>query len=185
MSLSLYPRELKAAQEQGWCEVSGAGFGCLLIKRGVLERVPFRDAGNAPDLPFAQDCVRQKIKQIGRTDVVCGHIETDENNVTLWPFEGGYGMVARVYALQDVVLGDNGVSVEMKKGRYYSISTETAKEAARAGFLRITNEADVVADEMAGYETATSPQAEARETAVAPTARKRKPRKPKSSASGG
>lgn len=169
MSLSLYPKELQAARRAGWCEVSGAGFGCTLIRRDVLECVPFRDTGSAPDLPFAQDCVKAGVRQIGRCDVVCGHIDT-EHGETLWPFGKDGGMIARVRALQDVVIADNGTTVPMKKDRYYSISTETAKELQRAGYVQIANEADVV-------EVATSSAAESRETATKPTARRKATKK--------
>lgn len=168
MSLSLYPRELQQARQAGWCRVSGAGFGCLLIRRPVFEQVPFVDNGNAPDLPFAADCVRRRIVQIGRTDVACGHIDLDWAQRTLWPYEhGGYGIVARVLALQNVTAPG---SVMMKRGRYYSIEVDVAVEMERAGFVRIENEADEVAAEM---ETADAGE---RETAEAPvTVVKRKP----------
>lgn len=172
MSLSLYRDELEAARRRGWCEVSGAGFGCLLIRRSVLEAVPFRDAGNAPDLPFAQDCVSARIKQIGRFDVECGHIDTDTGK-TLWPWEGNFGMVARVIAMQTMVVRADDASLAIEKDRYYSMSVQSARDLSRAGYVRIMNDADIVADEL---ETAVSPAAEARETATLPTVRKRKPK---------
>jgi hypothetical protein len=167
MSLSLYPRELQEARRRGWTEVSGAGFGCLLIRREMLVQVPFRDTGNAPDLPFAQDCEKAGIMQIGRCDVVCGHIDV-ERGVTLWPFGKDGGMLARVLAQQDVNVNDAGKAVAMVKNRYYSINLDTALELQRAGYVRITNEADTV-------EVATSTGAESRETAAHMTGtRKRK-----------
>lgn len=171
MSLSLYPRELKIGQDRGWLEVSGAGFGCLLIRGEILRQIPFRDTGNAPDLPFAQDCLRAGITQIGRTDVSCGHIDTD-HNLTLWPFEKGvYGTIARVRALQDVTTQDNGQTIAMKKGRYYSFSVQAARELQRAGYVEISNDADTVTDEMQARETAEAPTA--RETAVSPKTRRK------------
>lgn len=165
MSLSLYPRDLNLARQQGWIEVSGAGFGCLLFRRQVLEGVPFRDAGNAPDLPFASDCVRRSIKQIGRTDVVCGHIDKVWANATLWPFdEKDLGMIAKVEALQNVTILDEGDAVPMVKGKYYSLSVTAAAEAQRAGYVRIANDVE------GARETAT---AEERETAEAPIAKRR------------
>lgn len=172
MSLSLYPRELRAAQQRGWIEVSGAGFGCTLMRREALEKCPFRDVGNAPDLPFAHDCVQRGIRQIGRTDVACGHIDDENNQRVLWPYvEGVYGMIARVLANQDVTVSDNGNSVVMRKGKYYSMGLESALEAQRAGYVRITNEADLVVGEM---ERAVDPNAENRERAVKPTTRRRR-----------
>lgn len=173
MSLSLYPRDLVYARRRGWIEVSGAGFGCTLIRREVLQAIPFRSTGNAPDLPFATDCVQKRIQQIGRTDVVCGHIDNVWTHRTLWPFdEGSLGMVARVIANQNVTILDDSRSVPMVRGRYYSIGIHAAIEAQRAGFLTITNEADIVAnEENAGRETAV---AEERETAEAPIAKRAK-----------
>lgn len=161
MSLSLYPRELRAARRRGWVRVSGAGFGCLLIKQPVLGQIAFRETGNAPDLPYASDCVKQGITQIGRTDVECGHIDTD-TGVTLWPFQEVYGIVARVLAQQDVIVQDEGKPVEMKKGRYYSIGPKLANDLQRAGYVVITNDADKVLEE-----AAVNPAAEERETAEA------------------
>lgn len=172
MSLSLYPRELQFARQRGWVEVSGAGFGCLLIRRTVLQNVPFRDEGNAPDMPFARDCVTRGIQQIGRADVECGHIDLDHSGRTLWPFEGEYsmGVVARVLARQDVIVQDNGLTIPMKRGRYYSLGVEQAIDLQRAGYVEITNDAEVVAAEMARETADADPQ---RETAVDPKATKR------------
>lgn len=168
MSLSLYPRELQQARQDGCVRVSGAGFGCLLIKRPVLEAVPFVDRGNAPDLPFAKDCVTRGILQIGRTDVECGHIDLDWAQRTLWPFEnGGGGMVARVLALQNVTAPGG---IVMRKDRYYSLDVDIATDMQRAGFVRITNDADTV------LETAT---AEPYDTAEAPVQKVRPKRKRK------
>lgn len=151
-SLTLYPNELKAAAGRGWVEVSGAGFGCTLIRRNVLDRVAFRSVdGAAPDLPFAADCVGQNIRQIGRTDVRCGHFDS-ESGLTLWPFEGSDGMSVKVMALQTVNISDDGQAVRLVQGQGYSLGGQVASELARAGYVRI-----VVADEV---ETATVAQAE-------------------------
>src|SRR4030095_12526491 len=81
MSLDRYPAELNKYQQMGVGRVSGVGFGCTLIRRQVLEQVPFRadgSSGHAPDLPFALDCVRLGITQLARFDVKCGHIHEGE-----------------------------------------------------------------------------------------------------------
>jgi len=163
MSLSLYPRELTAMRRRGWGDVSGVGFGCLLIRAGVLGDVPFRNTESAPDLPFAHDCATRGIRQVGRTDVECGHIV--ETGITLWPFRGGgTGMLARVYALQDVVVVDGGQTVQMKRGRYYSLSVAVGLELVRAGYVRIAGgEGD-----QAAMETAIDPHMQSREKAVLP-----------------
>lgn len=76
MSLSLYSGALAQASKAERVEVSGVGFGCTLIRRHVLEAIPFRqdESGNAPDMPFARDCLQAGIEQIARFDVACGHI---------------------------------------------------------------------------------------------------------------
>lgn len=80
MSLSLYSGGLAAARKMTRIPVSGVGFGCTLIRRHVLEALAFRqdDSGNAPDMPFAQDCLRQGVEQVARMDVACGHIHEGE-----------------------------------------------------------------------------------------------------------
>jgi hypothetical protein len=176
MSLSLYPAELRAARAAGVCEVSGAGFGCTLMRREVLERIPFRMSDHPPDLPFSSDCLRAGIKQMGRLDVACGHIDI-ESGYTLDPWKG-FGMIARVLALQTMTVSADGSSLAIKKDRYYSMSTESAIDLMRAGYVRITNEADLEA-EQAQREVATAPAAEtatARVQKIKPK-RVRKPRK--------
>lgn len=168
MSLSRYKRDLQYARRIGWIRVSGAGFGCTLFRRSVLEAVPFRSTGNAPDMPFATDCVQRGIRQVGRTDVVCGHIDRVWAKRTLWPFdERSIGMAIKVIALQSVTILDDGKAVAMEVGQEYIIGETAAEEFTRAGFVRVI-------DRNGARETAT---AEKRETATAPAA-KRKP-KPK------
>jgi hypothetical protein len=77
-SLSLRRDSLRRAMRRrsGWLEVSGLGFGCTLIRRAVLEAIPFRENGDRPscvDMAFAQDCLTAGVRQVGRLDVRCGH----------------------------------------------------------------------------------------------------------------
>lgn len=144
-SLSHYPDELRAARAAGQVEVSGCGFGCTLIRRDVLEKIPFRDTGSAPDLPFAQDCVAAGIRQVGRLDVVCGHIDTDRR-VTLWPF-GGLSVETQVQALQNVTINDNGRGVVMLAGQQYTVGLNAAIEHGRAGYVRVLDEMSTAAQE--------------------------------------
>lgn len=174
MSLSLYPADLIRARKAGLVEVSGAGFGCTLFRREALEKAPFRFGEYAPDIPFSVDCLHRGIKQVGRTDIACGHIH---NNVNLSPWDGG-GVIARVLALQNVTANTGPDSLTMKKDRYYSIERNVAIELQRAGYVQITNDID-------------EPQPEEREIAVAPvieretaTVQKIKPRRRKANAAG-
>lgn len=66
-------------------ETQGAGMGCTLIKREVLEALSFRldrFGANADDWAFALDCIAYNILQVSHCGVVCGHIEGDS---VLWP----------------------------------------------------------------------------------------------------
>lgn len=62
---------------------TGAGMGCTLIRRNVLERIEFRTDGVvAADWNFAQDCWRYGFGQAHDLGCVCGHIDNDK---VLWP----------------------------------------------------------------------------------------------------
>ncbi len=69
----------------GACVTRGAGLGCTLIHRSVLERIPFRadKGGAACDWAFAHDCVDNGITQMTDLGVVCGHITSSKT--VLWP----------------------------------------------------------------------------------------------------
>lgn len=86
-SLSLYPRKLKAAIKAGVVPCSGAGFGCVLIKRHILEEIPFRvewpKNGGHCDSPFVRDVLRRGYKQMADMSVICGH--KHEDGEVLWP----------------------------------------------------------------------------------------------------
>ena len=140
MSLSLYPKELKAAIKRGWAQVSGVGWGCTLIRREVLERLTVRsNDGDAGDLAFASDCLRAGIKMIARFDVPCGHYH--ESGELLEIGKNG-GIVSRVYALQDVNANVDGQTKPLKKHTYYTLPLHVANDLARAGYVRITNDTD-------------------------------------------
>lgn len=145
MSLSLYPKELKAARAKGWAQVSGVGWGCTLIRREVLERLTVHSngGGDAGDLAFATDCLRAGIKMIARFDVPCLHIEPD--GTVLEPYRNG-GIVNRVYALTDVTVNVDGQSKPLRKGHYYSLPPDVAGDLQRAGYVRLTNDELETAD---------------------------------------
>ena len=86
-SLSVHPRKLKAAAKQGIYPCSGAGFGCILIKRKVLEEVPFSTEwpkNGAHCDTFWNMAVYQKgYSQMADMSVICGH-KTPEGEI-LWP----------------------------------------------------------------------------------------------------
>lgn len=133
--MSFYPDQINEARQAGRVEVGGLGFGCTLIRREVLERVQMRNEDdNAPDTPFAKDCLRRGIQQIARFDVACQHIE---NGVTLEAFEEG-GIANRVYAPQDVTLLMDDRLWHLERGRYYTVPPSIAQSWAATGQVRIT-----------------------------------------------
>lgn len=66
-------------------EVVGVGQGCTLIRRDVLETIPFRYLkGTSCDWGFSLDCQAAGVRQVCHTGVVCGHIMATPRQ-TLWP----------------------------------------------------------------------------------------------------
>lgn len=168
MSLSLYPKELEAAKAAGQWRVSGVGWGCTLIRRNVLEKIAIRAAGDsdAGDMGFATDCLHAGIKMIARFDVPCGHYH--ENGEILEAFRQG-GHVYRVLALQTFNAGVDGRTVEMKKGKYYSVPADDAVNLERGGYVKITTQdesqqvvGEVDQPDITKREMATNPKAATR-----------------------
>lgn len=80
MNMTLNER-LPAAGE--WQESYGAGMGCTLIHRHVLEQMYFRHNGHTgSDWWFAVDCANTGIRQMHDLGCVCGHIRHDG---VAWP----------------------------------------------------------------------------------------------------
>lgn len=88
--LTLYPDDLKKVWGKQ-TRVSGAGLGCVLIARRVLEAIPFR--GGALDQPhcdhfFTRDVWQRGFEMKADMTVLCGHKRPD--GVILWPsLDGG------------------------------------------------------------------------------------------------
>lgn len=88
-SLSLHPQKLQKALRDGVVECSGAGLGCVLIRRHVLERFPFRILSEDMnpqvhcDTWFTADVYSAGLTMKADMTVVCGH--KDENGEVLWP----------------------------------------------------------------------------------------------------
>lgn len=134
-SLSLYPRQLERAERIGEVEVSGAGFGCTLIRRSVLERIPFRpDGDKAPDIPLAMDCLAAGIRQVARFDVRCGHVE---GGTVLMVGDEPSGMQA-VTVNQNVTVPLTGVgTVALRAGAVREIPACDVSDLVRAGYVSI------------------------------------------------
>lgn len=134
--MSFYPGLIAQARRDGRIECAGLGFGCTLMRREVLQRITFRDeSGNAPDTPFAKDCLRKGIQQIARFDVACQHVE---DGVALEAFTDG-GTASRVYALQDAMLEMDSRPYVVERHRYYTVPPSVAAVWAKAGHVRITS----------------------------------------------
>lgn len=85
-SLSIWPEKYAAAVTAGVVDCSGAGLGCALIRRHVLERFDFHhpasDGGHC-DTWFNRDVLRAGMLQRADMQLMCGHKTTDGK--VLWP----------------------------------------------------------------------------------------------------
>lgn len=61
-------------------QVSGGCMGCLLVETSVIKDFFFKlEKTSAPDVPFMEYCYANKIKQMARLDVQCGHIKANKD----------------------------------------------------------------------------------------------------------
>lgn len=83
-SMTQYPEDARRLWGQPVL-VDGLGFGCTLISRQALTRIPFRqgNADHCNDTTFALDCQDEGMIQIADLGVVCGH-RIDDTHV-IWP----------------------------------------------------------------------------------------------------
>jgi hypothetical protein len=152
LSLSRHRDRLRrAVRERQVVEVSGVGFGCTLIRREVLERIPFR-AGEpgceAPDVPFAVDCLRAGVGQVAHFGVLCGHWDDGE-----WLRVGETGGTVRVVARRDVTVSVEGESRRLRTGGEYELPEGEAAEMVRAGYVgRVVDWSDSRLGEAVGGE---------------------------------
>lgn len=87
--LTVMPGGWEQAKRQGVVRVSGAGLGCVLIKRHVLEKLDFRTL--SPDMSprvhcdswFTTDVYAAGFQQWADVRAACGHKDTD--GTILWP----------------------------------------------------------------------------------------------------
>lgn len=67
-------------------KVAGVGLGCTLIKRHVVEALPFRNwRGVSNDWAFACDAQAAGYEQVCDFDVKCGHMSIVPSPHILWP----------------------------------------------------------------------------------------------------
>jgi len=141
MPLTQHPAELAQAREAGVWRVSGAGFGCTLIRRNVLERIAFRpdSGGQAPDIPFAQDCLRAGIAALANMTVQVGHY-TAEGEL-LMPFWSQ--AMAQHQAVQTVNVMANGRFIALNAGDVYELTQQEADDLTRVGYVKRVSNAPV------------------------------------------
>jgi hypothetical protein len=134
-SLTHYKRELLQARKRGAWRVCGCGWGCTLIRREVLERVPFHDQEGhnaAGDLAFAYDCIARDVLMLARFDVSCIHYEKGkalhpyESNVVMAPCEG--------LVNQRVLIA--GHVWQLRPGQRYEFPEGAVAEWSRAGYVK-------------------------------------------------
>lgn len=124
LTLSLYGSELKRYRELGVGPVSGVGLGCTLIRRKVLEAIPFRGKpGVACDMPFAIDCLKRRIDALGRFDVPCDHWNGER-------WLSCYGDDSELVRVRALVTQDG-----MKVDRYYTRSYAEAQKLSAEGLI--------------------------------------------------
>lgn len=85
--MSLSKDRFRARQAWGGAiEIAGVGLGCTLIKRHVLEALPFHHwKGVHCDWALANDAQEQGYSQAVDTSVVCGHMGILPRPVIYWP----------------------------------------------------------------------------------------------------
>ncbi len=78
-SLSCKPWLLWRAIREGKWPCSGGGFGCLLIRRRVLEKINFHleDGHGYCDTPFTQEAYTAGFSMQAEMSVLCDHIDKD------------------------------------------------------------------------------------------------------------
>lgn len=117
--------------------VSGVGFGCTLMRRAVVERVPFREwtpmTLSAPDMPFAQDCLKAGIVPVGRFDVPVDHWDCGE-----WIDPYAIAMNHEYVALVtcNAYAGEEPVFIALEAGKRYPLPYDVAWSLAQRGLVK-------------------------------------------------
>lgn len=84
-SIQVTPGLWQAARRQGVIECSGSGLGCILIRRRVIEELPF-EAAPTPgffDWDWTERCYRAGYRMMADMWTLCGHKDVDGK--ILWP----------------------------------------------------------------------------------------------------
>ena len=132
-SLSYYPQALARARAAGVARVCGAGFGCTLFRRRVLEAIEFGPSSGrnpCPDLGFAEAALRAGFVSAARFDVPVGHLVRGRR---LSPFAGEWTMVYQ--AVRDVDVTAAGRSLHLAAGRAYELTEDEVADLTRQGYI--------------------------------------------------
>lgn len=87
--LTNWPPEYRRAWDKGQVLCTGGGLGCVLIRRHVLEQIPFRNGdGGHCDFAFTRDVHKAGFRMMADMSVRCGH--KARNGVILWPTRDGH-----------------------------------------------------------------------------------------------
>lgn len=139
--------------------VSGVGFGCTLVRRSVVERVPFREwtpeTLAAPDMGFAQDCLKAGITPLGRFDVPVDHWDAGE-----WidPYKTAMNREYLALVTANAYAGDEQQWIALKEGNRYPLPYDVAWDLARRGLVKEV-EVDVVTGSVDAHAPAATPAA--------------------------
>lgn len=137
--LSRFPEALAAARRAGVVRVCGCGFGCTMIRRSVVEAIPFHGGSGqqwAPDIPFAYDCIFGDVMCVADMRVGCDHLE-GELRYRAYGGRMGMGGMMRVMALQDVTVTGDGLGTRrLEAGRTYEVGMRLAVDLMRAGYVK-------------------------------------------------
>lgn len=134
MGESLTLRPPSGAAARGVVRVSGVGFGCTLMRREIVKRIPFTDKGDtgqSPDVPFAQECVRTGVLQVAHLGVRCGHLE---GRKVLMPFKDDTTAAWRVRINMSINALVGGAVVALQEGQVVELPSPDADHLCRAGY---------------------------------------------------
>lgn len=133
--LSLWPEELAQARAAVTWRVCGAGMGCTLFHREVLENIPFRRGmarQYAPDLPFVEDAWEAGVLSMARMDVPVLHRDGDR-----WidPFGPAERWEYRSEVTLRALMRD-GEAVDLVAGREIALPGMYAYDLVRVGLVQ-------------------------------------------------
>lgn|SRR5574341_173539 len=132
MSLSNYPRELQRARAAVIYKISGAGMGCTLFSRKVIEAIPFTPSGArnpCPDLGFAESALRAGYVSMGRFDAPVWHWADGR-----WLHPWTEAVMKKYRSKVTVNAVAAGRFVHLEAGHVVELSEEEAADLIKVGY---------------------------------------------------